>query len=101
MTLQTFLLGLLIVSTLTALLTEALKKVFQERDITYYPNALAGYSAVGLSVAVGVAYIILTDLRLNAEMAVYLIALIFLSWLSAMVGYDKVVQAISQFKKGA
>lgn len=101
MTLQTFLLGLMIASTLTALLTEALKKVFQERKITYYPNALAGYSAVGLSVAVGIAYIVLTDLMLNAEMAVYLIALIFLSWLSAMVGYDKVVQAIAQFKKGA
>ena len=101
MTLQTFLLGLLIVSTLTALFTEALKKVCQERKVEYYPNALAGYSAVGLSIAVGVAYIILTDSRLNAEIAVYLIALIFLSWLSAMVGYDKVVQAISQFKKGA
>ena len=101
MTLQTFLLGLMIASTLTALLTEALKKVFQERKITYYPNALAGYSAVGLSVAVGIAYIVLTDLMLNVEMAVYLIALIFLSWLSAMVGYDKVVQAIAQFKKGA
>ena len=31
-------------------------------------------------------------------MAVYLIALVFLSWLSAMVGYDKVMQAISQIK---
>ena len=101
MTLQTFLLGLMIVSTLTALLTEAWKKIFQELGKTYYPNAVAGYSAVGLSIAVGVAYIVLTDSRLNAEMAVYLIALIFLSWLSAMVGYDKVVQAISQFKKGA
>ena len=99
MTLQTFLLGLLIVSTLTALLTEALKKVFQERKVAYYPNALAGYSAVGLSVAVGIAYIVLMNLRLNAEMAVYLIALIFLSWLSAMVGYDKVVQTIAQFRR--
>ena len=43
--------------------------------------------------------IVLTDSRLNAEMVVYLIALIFLSWLSSMVGYDKVVQAIAQFRK--
>ena len=99
MTLQTFLLGLLIVSTLTALFTEALKKVFQERKVEYYPNALAGYSAVALSIAVGVAYIVLTNARLNVDMIVYLIALIFLSWLSAMVGYDKVVQAIAQFRK--
>ena len=35
----------------------------------------------------------------GGTMAVYLIALVFLSWLSAMVGYDKVVQTISQIKK--
>ena len=99
MTLQTFLLGLMIVSTLTALLTEALKKVFQEMKVSYYPNALAGYSTVSISIAVGVAYIVLTNARLNAEMIVYLVALIFLSWLSAMVGYDKVIQAIAQFRK--
>lgn len=98
MTLEIFLLGLLIVSTLTGLTTEAIKKWLQERNKSYYSNALAGYAAVGLSVIIGVAYVILSGAALNAQMAVYLIALIFLSWLSAMVGYDKVVQAISQFK---
>lgn len=29
---------------------------------------------------------------------VYLIALILLSWLSAMVGYDKVIQSLGQIK---
>lgn len=94
-----FLLILLIVSTLTGLFTEAIKKWLQERNKNYYANALAGYVAVALSVVVGAAYIILTQAALNAQMAVYLIALVFLSWLSAMIGYDKVVQAISQFKK--
>lgn len=100
MTLEIFLLILLIVSTLTGLVTEAIKKWLQERDKKYYANALAGYVAVVLSIAVGIAYIILAQTVFNAQMAVYLIALVFLSWLSAMVGYDKVVQAISQFKQG-
>ena len=99
MKLEIFLLILLIVSTLTGLFTEAIKKWLQERNKNYYANALAGYVAVALSVVVGAAYIILTQTALNAQMAVYLIALVFLSWLSAMIGYDKVVQAISQFKK--
>lgn len=99
MTLDIFLLGLLIVSTLTGLFTEGIKKWLQERNKTYYSNALAGYVAVGLSVFVGVAYVILAEATLNAQMAVYLIALMLLSWLSAMVGYDKVIQAISQFKQ--
>lgn len=101
MKLEMFLLILLIVSTLTGLVTEAIKKWLQERNKNYYANALAGYVAVVMSIAVGVAYIILTQASLNAQMAVYLIALVFLSWLSAMVGYDKVVQAISQFRGGA
>ncbi len=100
MTLQIFLLGLLIVSTLTGLVTEAVKKWLVERNKTYHANALAGYMAIIISVAIGVAYVILTETAFNAQMAVYLIALVFLSWLSAMVGYDKVIQAISQFKGG-
>lgn len=99
MSLEVFLLCLLIVSTLTGLFTEAIKKWLDERGKKYYSNALAGYVAVALSIAVGIAYVILVGTALNAQMAVYLIALILLSWLSAMVGYDKVMQAIAQFKK--
>lgn len=99
MSLEIFLLGLLIVSTLTGLFTEAIKKWLDERGRKYYSNALAGYVAIGLSIAVGIAYIILVGAVLNAQTAVYLIALILLSWLCAMVGYDKVMQAIAQFKR--
>lgn len=90
---------LLVVATMTGLVTEAVKKVLQEGNVSYKPNLLAGLVAVALSVGVGAAYIVLTETALNAQMAVYLIALVFLSWLSAMVGYDKVVQTISQVKK--
>lgn len=58
----------------------------------YHANALARY------VAVGTAYIILSGAEINAQMAVYLIALIFLSWLVVMVGYDKVIQTITQLR---
>ena len=98
MTLHIFLTGLLVVSTLTSLFTEGIKKWLQERNKTYYSNALAGYVAVTLSVLVGAAYLILTGTTFSAQMVVYLIALMLLSWVSAMVGYDKVIQAISQFK---
>ena len=87
------------VSLFTGLFTEAIKKWLDERGKTYFSNALAGYVAIGLSIAVGIAYIILVGAVLNAQTAVYLIALILLSWLCAMVGYDKVMQAIAQFKR--
>ena len=41
MSLEVFLLGLLIVSTLTGLFTEAIKKWLDERGTKYYSNALS------------------------------------------------------------
>lgn len=98
MTLDIFLLGLMIVSVFTGLFTEGIKKWLQEKKKDYAANVLAGYVAIGLSVLISAAYIILTEAVLNAQMVVYLIALMLLSWLAAMIGYDKVVQAIMQFK---
>lgn len=95
-TLGTFLTGLLIVSVFVGLMTEAVKKIFDDIGVKYKANLVAGASAVVLSIAVGTAYMIFTETAINAQMAVYLIALVFLSWLSAMVGYDKVRQTILQ-----
>ena len=96
MSLSVFLMLLLIVSTFTGLVTEAIKKCLQERDKTYHANTLAGVVAVGLSIAVGTTYTILAGAEISAQLVVYLAALVFLSWLAAMVGYDKVIQTIAQ-----
>lgn len=96
--LETFLLGLLITSTITGLTTEATKKVLTEFKKQYYANTLAGIVALVVSLAIGIGYILLAGIGFNTQTTVYLIALVFMSWLCAMIGYDKVVQAISQFK---
>lgn len=98
--LQVFLLGLLVVSTLTGLATEAIKKLLDERDKTYHSNTLAGIVALILSFGVGIGYVLITGVGFTTQVIVSMIALIFMSWLCAMVGYDKVIQAISQFKNG-
>lgn len=101
MTFEIFMAGLLLVSVLTGLFTEAIKGWLSERGKKFYCNALAGYVAAGVSVLVSAGYLIITETAFNLKMAVYLIALALLSWLAAMVGYDKVIQSITQFKKGA
>lgn len=98
MTLEYFLLLLMIVSIFTGLVTEGIKKLLEESKKTYKANFLAGGVAVALSLLVGVGYIILMEAQINSKMAVYLITLILLSWLSAMVGYDKVIQSLGQIK---
>ena len=101
MTFEIFMMGLLLVSVLTGLFTEAIKGWLLERGQNFYCNALTGYVAAGLSVLVSAGYLVITETAFNLKMAVYLIALVLLSWLAAMVGYDKVIQSITQFKKGA
>lgn len=98
--LHVFMLGVLITSTMTGLATEAIKKILAEYNKSYYANTLAGIVAVVLSVTIGVGYMTLSGISFTSQSIIYLITLIFISWLCAMVGYDKVVQAISQFKTG-
>ena len=97
-TFEVFLLGLVIVSTLTGLATEAVKMILKEFNVTYHTNTLTGIIATVLSALVGVCYVIAVGIAFTAPIIVYIIGLVFLSWLCAMVGYDKVVQAVSQFK---
>ena len=99
MTLEIFLLGLMIVSIFTGLFTEGIKKLLDEMTVKYHSNFLAGGVAVVLSALVGAGYMVLTETQINDKMAVYLIALVLLSWLASMVGYDKVIQAIAQLKR--
>lgn len=94
---EIFMAGLLITSVLTGLATEAVKKIFAEHSINYRANTLAGIVALILSTAVCVSYAIVIG-SFTAHMAVCFVAQVFMSWLCAMVGYDKVIQAISQFK---
>ena len=95
---ETILFGLLIVSVLTGLTTEAIKNVCSEHNLKYHANTLAGVVALFLSVVIGLGYTVLMNIDITTQVVVYLIALTFMSWLCAMVGYDKVIQAISQFK---
>lgn len=98
MTLQIFLTGLLLVSILTGLVTEAIKRILEEQKKQYYSNTLAGIVAVVIAALVGVGYTVLNNMAFDVAWVVYLISLIGLSWLCAMVGYDKVIQALAQIR---
>lgn len=89
---------LMAISVFTGLFTEAIKKFLQERGKKYYPNALAGYVSIALSAITGIGYMIVIGANINAKMAICLISLMLLSWLGSMVGYDKVIQTITQLK---
>lgn len=95
-----FLLGLMIVSTLSSLVTEAVKIILVEHSIKYHANTLVGIIAAIISVALGIGYIILSGTAFTAGVVVCILALMFVSWLCAMVGYDKVISQFKNINKG-
>ena len=98
MTWKVFLTLLLVISTLTSLVVEALKKFIGE-DKKYSSNLLAGIVAIVLSVVIGICYCIFFEIAFNSQIIIYIIALVLLSWLCSMLGYDKVIQSLAQLKK--
>ncbi len=100
MTTDIFLMLLMAVSVLTGLFTEAVKSVLDALGLKFpSSNILAGIVAVVLSALVSVAFSVLYDIPATEKVAVCYVALALLSWLSAMVGYDKVIQALTQIGK--
>ena len=100
MNIGVFLTMLMIVSVFTGLFTEAVKIVLDATEMKFpSSNVLAGMVAVVLSVLICVAYSTLYAVPLTGQTMVYYVALVLLGWLSAMVGYDKVIQAIAQVQK--
>lgn len=96
MKLEMFLMALLICSTLTSLIVEALKKMTGNEKHTY--NIMAAIVSVIVAGAVSAAYLIMTGVRPDAKIWVIIIALVLGSWLCAMLSYDKVKQAILQIR---
>lgn len=88
--------ALLAVSVLTNLTVEAVKKILDQTKIKYSSNILAAIVAVVLSAAISIAYLLATKTAFSIMVAVEMVALMYLSFLVATVGYDKVMQTLKQ-----
>ena len=94
---MTFLfIALFAISVLTTLTVQGIKKLLDKTATEYSSNVLAVAVSLVLSVAITAGYLILTETALNAKIAVELIALMYLSFVVATNGYDKVVQVLKQ-----
>lgn len=97
MTTNTFLALLMASSVLTGLFTEAGKKTLDTLELKFpSSNLLAGLVAVIVAALVCAAYTVIYEVPATDKTMVGYVALVLLSWLSAMVGYDKVIQALAQ-----
>lgn len=85
-------------SIFTALVTEAVKKTFSGHD--FNGNLLAAVVSVVVAGLICTGYVILKDIAVTQKVVVEVVALVILSWLCAMVGYDKVKEAILKIGGG-
>lgn len=93
--LSTALLG---VSILTNLTVEGVKKLLDKKDAKYSSNMLAAiFSVIIAAVGSGV-YLVMTDTCFTTKIGVEIAVLMYLSFLTATVGYDKVMQMWNQLK---
>lgn len=95
MEMHIFLVMLLACSLFTSLTVEAIKKMLNNNENKKW-NLIAAIVAVVLAAIISIGYAILFGVTVTIQYVAIIIALCFLSWLCAMVGYDKVVQAIEQ-----
>lgn len=80
------------ISVITGLVVEAFK-VFYKTDCY---NLLAGIVAIALTAITSVFYALWYPVIIDCKYIIFFICLAFASWLSAMLGFDKIKQALLQ-----
>lgn len=98
MTVTVFLVLLTACAAITALLTEGVKKFLDGIRIGYSSNVLVLIVAMIVGCGATALYYVNYQIPFNALNSVYLALMGVANWLGAMVGYDKVKQAIGQIK---
>ena len=90
--------ALLIVSLLTNLTVEGIKKLLEGTKKTYSSNILAATLSTIIAGAVCVIYLIMNDVAFSLKIGVEVVILMYLGFLVSTVGYDKVIQTIKQLQ---
>lgn len=90
--------ALLAVSLLTNLTVEGIKKLLDGTNAKYSSNVLAAILSIILSGAVCAIYLIMNDIGFSVKIGVEIVVLMYLGFLVATVGYDKVIQTLKQLQ---
>lgn len=99
MTFEKFLVLLFITSIVTSLLTEAIKIFLDSLKVKYASNIVVLVVSVFVGGFGTACYYVLCNMEWTATNTVYLVLMIGANWLCSMLGYDKVMQAITQLRK--
>lgn len=96
MTVEMCLIILAVCAVVTSLLTEGSKKFLDKQKVSYASNILVLIVAMIVGCGATALYYVNYQIPFNALNSVYLALMGVANWLGAMLGYDKVRQAIAQ-----
>lgn len=97
MTIELFMFLFTVGSTVSSLLTEAIKKM-KVKWVSANMIALIDAVIVGAGGTLG-AYVLL-DVTMDSKNMICVVLMAICIWVGSMIGYDKVIQTISQIKRG-
>ncbi len=89
---------LFVVSVLTTLTVQGIKYILDTQNANYSSNILAVIVSVVLSVFIVFLYCLYFNKSLTTQIIVETVVLMYLSFLVATNGYDKVIQTIKQIQ---
>lgn len=98
MTITVFLVLLAGFASITSVVTEGVKKLLDGQGIVYASNIVVLITALIIGCGGTAIYYVNYQIPFNALNSVYLALMGVANWLTAMLGYDKVKQAIEQLK---
>lgn len=94
MTVTLFLSLLTLGSAVSSLMTEALKK-----SLTISTNVIALINAIVVGAGGTSAAYVLLDVSFSTQNVICIILMTICIWIGSMIGYDKVIQTISQIRR--
>lgn len=96
MTTEVMLISLAILSAVTSLVTEGIKKILNKKEKEYATNVVVWVVAAILGGGVTVVFYLACGIPWTALNVIYILVMIVASGLGAMIGYDKVIQTVTQ-----
>ena len=96
MTVEVMLVLLAILSAVTSLVTEGVKKVLNKKGTEYATNVVVWIVAAILGGGVTAVFYLACGIPWTVLNVFYILVMIVASGLGAMLGYDKVIQTVTQ-----
>lgn len=98
MTVELFLILLSVLSVITSIFTEGVKKMLESLKFKYVSNIVVLCVSIIVAGVGMIVFYLWNDFAWTTLNIICIFLMICANWLSAMLGYDKIKQAIEQIK---